>query len=59
VSPSYALDVNNGGTISPGNSSAQANFVVPESATWLLMGVGLLMTAIRGIRKKPSSKGQA
>jgi len=51
--------VNDGGTISPGNSNVQANSVVPEPATWLLLGVGLLMTAFCGIRKKRFSNGQA
>jgi len=51
--------VNDGGTISPGNQNVQANSLVPEPATWLMLGVGLLMTAICGIRKKRSSIGEA
>ena len=44
--------VNNGGSISPGNASGQADSVVPEPATSMMLGVGLLLTAIRGLRKK-------
>ena len=49
--------VNDGGTISPGNSSVQANSLVPEPSTWLLMGVGLLLTALCGVRKKQAFSG--
>ena len=51
--------VNNGGTISPGHQNAQANSLVPEPTTWLLLGVGLLMTPICGTRKNRSSIGEA
>ena len=43
-----------GGTISPGNQNVQANSLVPEPATCLLLGVGLLMTTLGSIRKMPS-----
>ena len=43
----------NGAVVSPGNGLPSAS-VVPEPATWLLLGVGLLLTAVCGIRKKRS-----
>ena len=32
---------NNGGTISPGSSSGQATSLVPEPASWVMLGLGL------------------